>query len=245
MLIRCCWWPNLLISSQTSFNSTLMTFSCASLTWTSSCLDLTEVVVSQSVNVKRVETEALQLVRNQWHQQSGCCPSSSLFSAAQSAVTHQKPLLGSPWASPPDVSTAMERPIPIFVGSVDAGWLADMLARRRQGECALMEGEGPERSCCSSALCSSEEGMTKAPGFIDPCSWSCPLFPPTPTTLLHSHNYIYTRPSHPPAEDSDSLHVTLGWQESSYFKCCINCWFFQWNKLLLFHCTLTQRPHIY
>lgn len=92
-----------------------------------------------------------------------------LSSAVQSAVKHQKPLLGSPWASPPDVSTAMERPTPIFVGSVDAGGLADMFTGRRRGECALKE-EGPERSCCSSALYSSGEGMTKVPGFIDPCS---------------------------------------------------------------------------
>lgn len=168
-----------------------------------------------------------------------------LSSAVQSAVKHQKPLLGSPWASPPDVSTAMERPTPIFVGSVDAGGLADMFTGRRRGECALKE-EGPERSCCSSALYSSGEGMTKVPGFIDPCSWSCPWFPPTPTTPPSLPQlYIHTRPSHPPAEDSDSLHMTLGWQENSYFKSCINCCFSECNKLLSFHCTLSQRPHIY
>lgn len=114
-----------------------------------------------------------------------------LLSAVRSAVKHQKALLGSPWASPPEVSTAMERPTPILVGSVDAGWLADMFAGRRQGECALMEGQGPECCCCrccSSALCPSGEGMMKAPGFIDPFL----ILPLAPSHYPLTHTTIYT-----------------------------------------------------
>lgn len=148
-----------------------MTFSCASLTWTPSCLDLTVGVVSQSVNVKQVKMEALRLVRSQWHQQSGCCPSASLqFSLLSSARNHSSAHLGRPlltlarrWSVPPPFSWG-----PWML----AGWQTCLQGADEVN--ALKEGEGPERSCCSSALCSSGEGMTKAPGFIDPCSWSCP-----------------------------------------------------------------------
>lgn len=64
------------------------------------------------------------------------------LAAVQSAVKHHQPLLSSPWASPPEVSTAMERPTPIFVGSMDAGWFVDMVAGRRWGK----RDEGRRRS---------------------------------------------------------------------------------------------------
>lgn len=122
-----------------------------------------------------------------------------LLSAVRSAaVKHQKPLLGSPWASPPDVSTAMERPTPILVGSMDAFWLADIFAGRRRGECT----EGRRRSRTqllflrSLFLRGGHDGSTRLYRPVcDPAPGSHPLpLPPfTDTTIYTPGPVIHLR----------------------------------------------------
>lgn len=124
------------------------------------------------------------------------------FTAVKWKLSWNFSVLLLPWASPPEVRTAMERPTPIFVGS-DVWWAMFPAGAGRRNT----QRSGKEQSAAAPGLSVPQERhswrrrLYRAPSHRHP-----------PSTARSNNSTKYTSgPDQPPAVDiyRETLHMTL------------------------------------